>query len=43
MRLMGDVRNPALQRHFLRMANAWTAQAERGPVVDAQEICFSKT
>jgi hypothetical protein len=43
MQLMGNVRNPALRRHFLRMANVWTAQAERGPVVDAQEICFSKT
>ncbi len=35
MQLIGNVRNPALQRHFLRMANVWTAQAERGPVVDA--------
>src|SRR5258705_13907052 len=27
MQLMGNVRNPALQRHFLRMADVWTAQA----------------
>jgi hypothetical protein len=40
MQLVGDIRNPDLQQHFLRMANVWTAKAERGPVADTQEICF---
>ena len=31
MQLVGDLHNPALQRHFLRMAKIWTAQAELGP------------
>ena len=35
MQLVGDVRRPALQRHFLRMANVWTAQAEQG--LDAED------
>jgi hypothetical protein len=43
MQLVGDVRNPALQRHFLRMANVWTAKAERGLAADTQESCFPKT
>jgi hypothetical protein len=29
--LVGDVRSPTLQRHFLGMAKAWTMQAENGP------------
>ena len=28
--LAGDVHNPALQSHFLRMAKIWTTQAVRG-------------
>jgi hypothetical protein len=36
MQLVGDLRNPALQRHFLRMATAWATQAERGPNADTQ-------
>lgn len=31
MQLVGDVDSPILQRHFLKMANVWTAHAERGP------------
>ena len=31
MQLVGDVRSPTLQRHFLGMARAWTAEAENGP------------
>jgi hypothetical protein len=40
--LVYDVRNPPLQQHFLRMANVWTAKAERGPVADTEEVCFPK-
>jgi hypothetical protein len=43
MQLVGDVGNPASQRHFLRMANVWTAKAERGQTADTQESCFPKT
>jgi hypothetical protein len=32
--LSGDVQNPTLQRHFLRMAEVWSTLAERGPSVD---------
>jgi hypothetical protein len=28
MQLAGDIPNPALQRHFLRMAGVWTSRAE---------------
>jgi hypothetical protein len=31
MQLVGDVRSPTLQRHFLKMASVWTAEAEHGP------------
>jgi hypothetical protein len=31
MQLVGDVQNPALQRHFLRMARVWRTMAEQGP------------
>jgi hypothetical protein len=34
MQLVGDVHSPTLQRHFLEMASAWTAQAEGGPGAD---------
>ena len=34
MQLVGDVRSPTLQRHFLGMARFWTARAERGPGAD---------
>ena len=34
MQLVGDVRSPTWQRHFLEMARIWTARAERGPSVD---------
>jgi hypothetical protein len=36
MQLAADVRNPALQSHFLRMAEAWPILADRGPSADAQ-------
>ena len=29
--LAEDASNPALQHHFLRMADAWTALADQGP------------
>jgi hypothetical protein len=35
MRLAEATPDPALQSHFARMANEWTALAERGP--DAEE------
>ena len=31
MQLVGEVHSPTLQRHFLGMAQAWTAEAENGP------------
>jgi hypothetical protein len=34
MQLVGDVASPTLQRHFLRMAGVWTANAEHGPGAD---------
>jgi hypothetical protein len=43
MQLVGEVGNPLLQRHFLRMANVWTAKAERAQAADTQESCFPKT
>lgn len=36
MQLVGDVHSPDLQRHFLRMAKSWTAQAEWGPDADSR-------
>ena len=30
MQLVGEVGNPDLQRHFLRMAKKWTVWAEQG-------------
>jgi hypothetical protein len=38
MQLVGDVPNPALQRHFLRMARVWTTRAERGPGAYPEEL-----
>jgi hypothetical protein len=38
MQLVGDVDNPALQRHFLAMARAWTAEAEAGPTDSGANI-----
>ena len=35
MQLVGDLHSPTLQRHFLKMANVWTAQAEHGPSAEA--------
>jgi len=35
MQLVGDLHSPTLQRHFLEMANVWTAQAEHGPGAEA--------
>jgi hypothetical protein len=34
MQLVGDVRSPTVQRHFLEMAKAWTREAEDGPGTD---------
>lgn len=28
--LAGEIRNPALQSYFIRMAGVWTAEAEQG-------------
>jgi len=36
MQLVGEARNPAWQRHFLRMARVWTACAEEGPSGEIQ-------
>jgi hypothetical protein len=36
MQLVGELQNPALQRHFLRMAGVWAAQAEQGPGADTR-------
>jgi hypothetical protein len=36
MQLVGDVHNPALQRHLLRMAGLWSNRAERGQTADTQ-------
>jgi hypothetical protein len=30
MQLAGDVHNPALQSHFVRMGRVWTTLADRG-------------
>jgi hypothetical protein len=34
MQLAGDVQNPALQSHFVRMATVWSDLAVRGPNAD---------
>jgi hypothetical protein len=31
MQLAGDIQNPALQSHFVRMARVWSDRAVRGP------------
>jgi hypothetical protein len=36
MQLAGDVQNPALQSHFVRMATVWSDRAVRGPNVDTR-------
>jgi hypothetical protein len=36
MQLAGDLRNPALQSHFARMARVWSDLAVRGPSPDTQ-------
>jgi hypothetical protein len=36
MQLAGDIQNPALQSHFVRMATAWTDRAVRGPNGDTR-------
>ena len=36
MQLVGDVRSPALQSHFLRMARVWSSLADRGPSADTR-------
>ncbi len=36
MQLVGDLQNPALQSHFLRMATVWTDLAVRGPNGDTR-------
>ena len=38
MQLAGEVDSPALQRHFLAMARAWTAEAEAGPADSGESI-----
>jgi hypothetical protein len=37
MQLLGDVHNPALQHHFLRMARVWTTRAERHSGTDTDQ------
>jgi hypothetical protein len=36
MQLAGDVQNPALQSHFVRMARVWSELAVRGPNADTR-------
>jgi hypothetical protein len=36
MQLVGDVRIPALQSHFLRMARVWSDRAVQEPSADMQ-------
>ena len=36
MQLAGDVQNPALQSHFVRMAMVWSDLAVRGPNGDTR-------
>jgi hypothetical protein len=42
MQLVCDVDDPALQQHFLRMANAWFEEAERGLAMAEEEVCLQK-
>jgi hypothetical protein len=36
LQLAGDVRSPALQTHFVRMAREWTSLAVQGPNANTQ-------
>ena len=36
MQLAGDIQNPALQSHFVRMAKVWSDRAVRGPNGDTR-------
>ena len=36
MQLAGDLQNPALQSHFVRMARVWSDLAVRGPNADTR-------
>jgi hypothetical protein len=36
MELAAEIRNPALQSHFVRMANEWSTLAVEGPISDTQ-------
>jgi hypothetical protein len=36
MQLAGDLQDPALQSHFVRMARAWSDLAVRGPNADTR-------
>jgi hypothetical protein len=36
MELAGEIRNPALQSHFVRMAEEWSTLAVEGPNTDTQ-------
>jgi hypothetical protein len=36
MQLAGDLQNPALQSHFVRMARVWSDRAVRGPNPDTR-------
>ena len=36
LQLAGDLQNPALQSHFVRMAGVWTDLAVRGPNTDTR-------
>jgi hypothetical protein len=36
MQLAGDVQNPTLQSHFVRMAREWSSLADQGPNANTQ-------
>ena len=38
MQLVGDLHNPSLQSHFLRMARIWRFIADQGPSADTQTM-----
>jgi hypothetical protein len=38
MQLVGDLHNPSLQSHFLRMARIWRFLADQGPSADTQTM-----
>ena len=40
MQLVGDVRSPTLQRHYLEMAKAWTREAEDGPGTEGTTLLY---